>query len=75
MESYSQLIRDFSDHENFLACGEELFPLELAQQGAQGLQAAKRPLPGGGGADRGGKRGQKKNPRCKYSRAWKTMAL
>ncbi|XP_059160447.1 echinoderm microtubule-associated protein-like CG42247, partial [Physella acuta] len=30
VESYSQLIREFGDHDNFLACGEELMPLELA---------------------------------------------
>ncbi|GFR67000.1 hypothetical protein ElyMa_005572500 [Elysia marginata] len=30
VQSYSQLIRDFADHDNFLACGEEMVPLEMA---------------------------------------------
>ncbi|KAK6965507.1 echinoderm microtubule-associated protein-like [Biomphalaria glabrata] len=29
VESYSQLIREFADHDNFLACGEEMLPFEL----------------------------------------------
>ncbi|RUS86416.1 hypothetical protein EGW08_005794, partial [Elysia chlorotica] len=29
VQSYSQLIRDFAEHDNFLACGEEMVPLEM----------------------------------------------
>ncbi|XP_035829085.1 echinoderm microtubule-associated protein-like CG42247 [Aplysia californica] len=56
VESYSQLIRDFADHENFLACGEEMVPLEMT---------SKRPLPGGG-PENGGKKGHRRNPRSEY---------
>ncbi|CAL1540738.1 unnamed protein product [Lymnaea stagnalis] len=36
VESYSQLIREFGDHDNFLACGEEMVPTELSPKKPSG---------------------------------------
>lgn len=32
VESYSQLMRDFANEDSFIACGEEMLPLELSSR-------------------------------------------